>query len=82
MLITTWVTFLFGPGLPILFPIALFAMIVLYCTNRYALAYMNRKPPTYDYKMNRTAILLLGWAPTLYICMGAWLYSNQQTFFN
>jgi len=25
---------------------------------------------------------MLGFAPILYVCMGAWLYSNEQTFFN
>mmetsp|Transcript_41815 Transcript_41815/g.55128 ORF Transcript_41815/g.55128 Transcript_41815/m.55128 type:complete len:173 (-) Transcript_41815:881-1399(-) len=34
MLVINWVSFLFAPGLPILFPIALFGMIVLYCTSR------------------------------------------------
>ena len=48
MLVITWVTFLFAPGLPILFPIALFGMILLYATNRVTLAYYNRRPPVYD----------------------------------
>jgi hypothetical protein len=77
MLIITWVTFLYGPGLPVLFPIALFGMIILYITNRVMLAYFHRRPPIYDYKMNTTTIKMLGFAPILYVCMGAWLYSNQ-----
>ena len=76
MLVITWVTFLFAPGLPILFPIALFGMIVLYVTNRYQLAYINRRPPIYDQKMNITAIKMLAVAPLLYILVGAWIYSN------
>ena len=76
MLVITWVTFLFAPGLPILFPIALFGMIVLYVTNRYQLAYFNRRPPIYDQKMNLTAIKMLAIAPLLYILVGAWIYSN------
>ena len=76
MLVITWVTFLFAPGLPILFPIALFGMIVLYVTNRYQLAYWNRRPPIYDQKMNITAIKMLAVAPILYILVGAWIYSN------
>ena len=82
MLVITWVTFLFAPGIPILFPIALLGMIILYCTNRISLAYFNRRPPVYDQKMNKTTLKLLGVAPLLYICMGAWVYSNQQTFTN
>ena len=82
MLVITWVTFLFGPGIPILFPIALFGMLTLYVTNRITLAYWHRRPPVYDYKMNETTINMLAFAPLLYSIFGAWVYSNQQTFFN
>lgn len=75
-------TFLFGPGLPILFPIALMAMIILNITYRMELAYFCRAPPVYDNKMNKTVIEFLSTAPLLYMGMGAWLYSNQQTFKN
>lgn len=77
MLVITWVTFLFAPGLPILFPIALIGMIILYVTNRLSLAYYNKRPPVYDYKMTQTTLKMLGFAPILYVCVGAWLYSNQ-----
>lgn len=77
MLVITWVTFLFAPGLPILFPIALFGMVVLYVTNRIGLAYFNRRPPGYDSKMNENTISILGFAPILYACVGSWVYSNQ-----
>ncbi len=80
MLVITWVTFLFAPGMPILFPIALLGMVVLYTTNRLSLAYYNKRPPVYDYKMTETTIRLLGFAPFLYVGIGAWLFSNQQTF--
>jgi hypothetical protein len=76
MLVITWITFLFAPGLPILFPIALFGMCILYSTNRITLAYFNRRPPVYDQKMNETTLKMLGFAPLLYIGMGAWVYSN------
>lgn len=76
MLVITWVTFLFAPGLPILFPIALVGMIILYVTNRLSLAYYNKRPPVYDYKMTQTTLKMLGFAPILYVCVGAWLYSN------
>lgn len=82
ILVIVWITFLFGSGLPILFPIALFGMVVLYVTNRFTLAYLCRAPPVYDEKMNMTTIKLLKVAPILYVCVGAWVFSNQQTFFN
>ena len=76
LLMFTWVTFLFAPGMPILFPIALVYMIVLYTTDRLALAYWYRRPPVYDEKMNETTITLLSFAPFLYSGMACWLYSN------
>ena len=76
LLMFTWVTFLFAPGMPILFPIALVYMIVLYTTDRLALAYWYRRPPVYDEKMNKTTIILLSFAPFLYSGMACWLYSN------
>ena len=77
MLVQTWVTFLFAPGLPVLFPIALFGMIVLYLTNRFCLAYWHRRPPVYDDSLNYTVIKMLGFAPMLYALNGMWVYSNQ-----
>ena len=77
LIMFTWVTFLFAPGLPILFPIGLLYMIVLYTTDRLTLAYWHRRPPVYDENMNETTIRLLSTAPLLYACMAAWLYGNQ-----
>ncbi len=77
MLVITWITFMFGPGLPILFPIGLFGLIMLYVTDRVSLAYLNRQPPVYDLKMNDTTIGMLKFAPILYMLVGSWVYSNQ-----
>ena len=68
---------MFAPGLPILFPIALFGMIILYISNRIELAYYSRRPPVYDNKMNETTLKLLGFAPLLYTAMAFFIYSNQ-----
>ena len=76
MLVVICVTFLFAPGMPILFPIALLGMIVQYSTNRVQLAYLRHRPPVYDNKMNTSAIIVLENAPVFYVLMGAWLYSN------
>ena len=76
LIMFTWVTFLFAPGLPILFPIGLIYMIVLYTTDRLTLAYWHRRPPVFDEHMNETTIRLLSTAPLLYACMAAWLYGN------
>lgn len=76
MLVIVWIAFMFGSGLPILFPIALFGLIILNGTNRVTLAYLCKQPPVYDEKMNLTTIRLLALAPWLYVGVGAWVYSN------
>lgn len=82
MIMYTWVVFFFAPGLPVLFPIGLLAMIVLYVNGRLQLAYYNRRPPVYDERMNETSIRLLGFAPLLYAGMAVAVYSNRCTFYN
>jgi hypothetical protein len=44
----TFVTFLYGPILPILFPIAWLQLFVLYTTLRLQLYYSYQKPLFYD----------------------------------
>ena len=82
MLTITWVTFLFGPGMPILFPIALMGLLIQYSSDQYMLAKQLRKPPVYDESMTKITVEVLKLAPFLYAMMGAWLFSNQQTFYN
>ena len=43
-----WVTMMYGAGLPILFPIALISIILIYMMDIYMLFYVYRKPPVYD----------------------------------
>mmetsp|Transcript_32756 Transcript_32756/g.40537 ORF Transcript_32756/g.40537 Transcript_32756/m.40537 type:complete len:101 (-) Transcript_32756:798-1100(-) len=80
MIVLVWVTFLFAPGLPVLFPVALFGIVVLYYTNRASLAYFCSRPKDYNTKVMQTTLNLLKIAPFFYITMGAWVYSNQQVF--
>ena len=71
-----WVTFLFAPGLPILFPIALIGIIIQLVTNKVALAYYVKRPPVYDSYLNNNMLRMLKIAPILYIVVGLWAYSN------
>ena len=59
----TFVTFMYGLTLPILFAIALLAFFVLYTMEKLTLTYFYKKPPMYDEKMNEAAIGILKWAP-------------------
>lgn len=44
----TFVTFMFGLGLPMLFPYALLAMIILWVSEKALFFYSYRLPPMYD----------------------------------
>ena len=44
----TYVTMIYGAGLPILFPIALASFVLIYLTEVTLLYYIYRKPPMYD----------------------------------
>ena len=47
-----WVTFFFGPGMPLLFPIAAFGMTFYYVTERLRMAYSYARPPMYDSRLS------------------------------
>ena len=39
---------MFGPGMPIFFPIAYFGIFLQYTVEKLMVAYWNRRPPMYD----------------------------------
>ena len=77
----TFVTFLFGPGMPVLFPLAWFAVFLQYTMERLMMAYSYRKPIMYDSEINRNCLKMLGFAPLVYVFSAAWTFSNQPVFF-
>ena len=48
----TFVTFIFGSSMPILFPMAFLSMFIYYTQERMRMAYSYAKPPMYDSTMN------------------------------
>lgn len=46
----TFVTFMYGFGMPYLFPVAIYSLIVLYFIEKTMLYYSYRSPPMYDEK--------------------------------
>ena len=50
------ISFVFGYSLPVLYPITFLALVNLYVTDKYALAYLYKKPPNYDGKIIRKSI--------------------------
>lgn len=52
----TYVTMMYGLGLPILFPIAAFSYFVFFSIERYQVAYTYQMPPTLDDKLTKNAL--------------------------
>jgi len=75
-----FITFMYGAGLPILFPIALLGLFILYFTERLLVAYSYRQPPQFDEKLNKSTIEILKGAPVLYFMFGFWMFGNTQIF--
>ncbi len=73
----TFITFMFGAGIPILFPIALASFITLYIVERLLVAYSYQRPPMFDDSLNKQTLKLLLYAPLLYCSVGYWMLSNR-----
>jgi len=77
-----FVTMMYGMGLPILFPIAAFSFLTLYCMEKLLLHYVYREPPMYDEKLNKNALAILTYAPILFLAFGYWMLSSKQLLGN
>lgn len=82
LLTTCYVTMMYGVGMPILFPISLFAFVLFWAHERYHMAYTYQLPPAFDDKMSNNFLNMLKYAPLLLLLNGYWMLSNKQIFGN
>jgi len=82
VLTVVYVTFMYGMGLPLLFPIAAISIFGFWVNERVNIAYISKLPPSLDDKLTKNAIDLLKWAPLLLCFNGYWMISNKQIFMN
>ena len=82
ILCTVYITFMYGFGMPILFPIAMVGFLVLWVVEKLYLFYGYIMPPMYDEKLSQDVLRKLQFAPLLYLCFGYWMASNQQLLSN
>ncbi len=78
----TFVTMMYGLGVPILFPIAAFTYFVLYTVERLTTSYFCQLPPTFDDQMTKNALGNLRWAAVFYLFFGYWMLSSKVIFSN
>ena len=77
-----FLTMMFGPGMPILFPIAFASILVLYSLEIFMLYYVYQAPPAYDELLNNTVLSNLAWAPLFLLSFGYWTLTNPQLMDN
>jgi hypothetical protein len=77
-----FVTFMYGLGMPVLFPIAILSFVIMYAQEKMMLYYGYRVPPMYDERLSQTVLNQLQWAPILLCLFGYWMVSNQQLLSN
>jgi hypothetical protein len=77
MLNIVFVTFSYGLGLPLLFPLAAIAFFVFFVVEKSMIYYSYRQPPTYDDKLNISVLSILTYAPLFMLAFGYWMLSNH-----
>ena len=82
ILTISYITMMYGFGMPVLFPIAMLSFFVLYVTEKLMLFYGYVMPPMYDERLSNDVLTKLQFAPLLYIIFGYWMASNQQLLSN
>jgi hypothetical protein len=78
----TFVTMMYGLGMPVLFPVAAMSYLTLYCIEKIMLHYCYREPPMYDERLNNNALAILTYAPLLFLSFGYWMLSSKQLLSN
>jgi len=76
LLNVVFVTFMYGLGMPILFPIACLSFVILYFQEKTMLYYGYRVPPMYDERLSQNVLDRLQTAPILLILFGYWMASS------
>ena len=78
----TFVTCLYGAGMPLLFPIAALSYFNIYWLEKLNVAWFYKLPPSMDDKLMRNAVSVLSLAPLMFLFNGYWMVTNRQFFFN
>jgi hypothetical protein len=72
----------FGTGLPLLFPIALFSLIIIEVCDKFDIAYTHIRPPAMDDTLSTNCINMLKLSPVLMAMNSFWMVTNKQMFDN
>jgi len=79
---SVFVTFMFGFGIPILFPICAVTLFVTYLIEQSSFYYSYKLPPMYDELLSQTVLDTCMFAPLFYLGFGYWMASSRQLISN
>ena len=82
VLLNVMVSMMLGFGLPILFPLVLIFIIVIYFSYKVALLYWFQKPPQFDDSLSKLFMYNLKYGAVLYCGFAYWMLCNRQMFEN
>lgn len=77
-----FVTFMYGFGIPELFPIAAVSFIIIYILEQASFYYSYKAPPMYDERLSQSVLSHLMWAPAFGLCFAYWMASSNQLYSN
>ena len=77
-----FVAFFFGSVMPVLFPLCLVGLCVMYVVETLMIYYSYRKPPMYNNKITDEFILMLYSGPVVFVAVGAVAFTNHPIFQN
>jgi hypothetical protein len=77
MMNIVFITLLYGIGLPVLFPLAVLALVILYISEKLMLYYAYQVPPMYDEKLSKDVVAHLKVAPIIMMLFGYWMLSSN-----
>jgi hypothetical protein len=76
----TFMAFSFGPGLPILYPLAAMNLFVIYWSHKTWLLKFFRKPPNFNSDMIRRTMYWIKTAIFAHAILGIMMYNQPQIF--
>lgn len=73
-----FITMIYGPSLPLLFPTAFISFLIIYILEVYCLFYVYKKPVSYDAALYLAVLNQLQYASLISLAFSAWQFSNFE----
>lgn len=82
ILLHVGISFVYGAAMPLLYPIAFLAYLILHVNERLLVCYYYREPPAFDEKLTLLCIKFIKCVPLLSLPVAFWQLGNRQMFEN